>query len=135
MEKKRRNKNKINVLSLSKLDYDDNSQDVNLISGTPIIARKNCKELDIFNNETFMVEEIRHKHKIIVIVDDDGLTYDIKFEEFQKLFYVAFCITTHKSQGCTFDHPYTIHEFKKFDDRLKYVSLSRATDMKYINII
>ncbi len=51
------------------------------------------------------------------------------------MFYVAFCITIHKSQGATFDKPYTIHEFDKLDNRLKYVAMSRATDTKLINIV
>ena len=55
--------------------------------------------------------------------------------EFTKVFNVAFCIPTHRSQGSTFNNPYTIHEFQKFDDRLKYVALSRATSIDFINII
>jgi len=53
------------------------------------------------------------------------------------LFYVAYAITIYKSQGSTFDYPYTIHEYghPMFDDRLKYVSLSRATSIEHINII
>jgi len=59
---------------------------------------------------------------------------DIKFEEFQKMFYIAFCITVHKSQGSTFNHPYTIHQFELFDERLKHVALSRSTNKDLINI-
>ena len=51
------------------------------------------------------------------------------------MFNVAYCITTHKAQGATFDEPYTIHEFEKFDERLRYVALSRSTDIQLINII
>ena len=52
----------------------------------------------------------------------------ISFDEFQKLFYVAWCITIHKSQGSTFNHEYTVHEMEhpRFDNRLKYVALSRS---------
>ena len=55
------------------------------------------------------------------------------FSDFQH-FYVAFCITIHKSQGSTFDEPFTIHEFDKLDRRLKYVALSRSTQIENINI-
>ena len=51
------------------------------------------------------------------------------------MFYVAYCITVHKSQGSTFRHEYTIHEFEKFDNRLKYVALSRSSNIKNINIL
>ena len=62
---------------------------------------------------------------------------DIPFNLFQRLFYVAYCITIHKSQGTTFDFPYTIHEWshKRFDARLKYVALSRATNLENINVM
>ena len=51
----------------------------------------------------------------------------IPFFFFQEMFYVAFCITIHKSQGQTFDFPYTIHEWDKLDAKLRYTALSRAT--------
>ena len=56
---------------------------------------------------------------------------------FQKLFYPAYAITIFKSQGSTFDFEYTIHEFNHplFDNRLRYVSLSRSVDIEHINII
>jgi ATP-dependent exoDNAse (exonuclease V) alpha subunit len=126
------NKGRKQILKFNKLAYDDNSQDVELLSGMPIIARKNCKELNICNNETFTIKEIKHTKNIIIIEDVDK-KQEIKFEDFQKLFYVAYCITVHKSQGQSFNHPYTIHEFERFDDRMKYVALSRATDIKFIN--
>ena len=74
-------------LFLEKFEYDDNSQDVYLLEGMPIIARKNCKELDIFNNETFIIKEIQLNKKNIVIIDDDDVEINIPFEKFQNLFY------------------------------------------------
>ena len=118
---------------LKKLDFDPNSQDVWLLAGTPIIARKSCKEKDISNNETFTIKEIR-KTKEIIIVADEERQLEITYKEFPFLFNVAYCITCHKSQGSTFDHPYTIHEFDKFDSRMKYVALSRSTKVENINI-
>lgn len=122
------------VLKLTKLTYDNNSQDVELLAGMPIIARINCKSYDIANNETFIIKKINDK-TIDIKSDVEDKTTSIPIIEFQKLFYLAFCITVHKSQGCTFNHPYTIHEFNLFDERLKYVALSRATKKEYINIV
>ena len=124
-------------LKLSKLSYDKNSQDVKLLSGMPIIARVNDKKLEIFNNETFTIKEIQHSKSNILIIDEAGVTKNISYDMFQKLFYVAFCITIHKSQGSTFDHPYTIHEWEHpgFDARLKYVALSRTTKLENINVV
>jgi ATP-dependent exoDNAse (exonuclease V) alpha subunit len=75
--------------------------------------------------------------KKIIIIEADKRIQGIKFDDFQKMFYVAYCITVHKSQGCSSDHPYTIHEFnsKSFHNRLKYVALSRSTDLKLINVL
>ena len=62
---------------------------------------------------------------------------EIPSAQFQTLCYVAYSITIYKSQGSTFDVPYTIHAFnnKRFDDRLQYVSLSRSTTIKHINLL
>ena len=71
----------------------------------------------------------------MVIVIDYGKEQAVPIAEFTKMFNLAFCITCHKAQGATFDEPYTIHEFNQFDDRLRYVALSRSTDINLINII
>ena len=49
---------KVRALELKKLYYDPNSQDVKLCAGMPVIARKNDKKLNIYNNETFTIKEI-----------------------------------------------------------------------------
>lgn len=127
------------ALQLKKLYYDKNSQDVKLLAGTPIISRVNKKEMDLYNNETFVIKEIQHSKDNIVVVDDEdeSRVLDIPFNLFQRLFYVAYCITIHKSQGTTFDFPYTIHEWnhKRFCNRLKYVALSRTTNLENINVM
>ena len=51
------------------------------------------------------------------------------------MFYLSFCITCHRAQGQNYDKPYTVHQFERFDNRLKYVALSRATNKDLINII
>ena len=120
-------------LRLNKLDYDQNSQNVELLAGMPIIARINAKYFDICNNELFTITKINKE--FIFIQDESDKQIEIPIDKFQKFFYVAYCITTHKSQGSTFKHDYTIHEYDKFDNRLKYVALSRSTDIKNINIV
>ena len=125
---------KVKPLELKKLAYDPNSQDVKLCAGMPIISRKNNKELNIYNNEMYTIKAIKKTEDVIIVVDDDK-EQEVPIKEFVKMFNVAFCITCHKSQGATFDEPYTIHEFEMFDNRLKYVALSRATDINLINII
>jgi 5-methylcytosine-specific restriction protein A len=132
--KKTKAKKEPNCLNLPALDYDPNSQDVKLIVGTPIIARKNCVQMEIANNETFDIKAIKHKIKIVTI-SDGSRELDIKFDDFKKLFNPAYAITCHKSQGTTFNHAYTVHEWNKMSTRMKYVALSRSTDLAHINIL
>ena len=42
---------------LPKLEHDENSQDVQLMRGVPVIARLNSKSLDISNNELFKIKK------------------------------------------------------------------------------
>ena len=139
MQKELTRKKGKKALQLKKLYYDKNSQDVKLLAGTPIISRVNKKGMDLYNNETFVIKEIQHSNDNIVVVDDEdeSRVLDIPFNLFQRLFYVAYCITIHKSQGTTFDFPYTIHEWnhKRFCNRLKYVDLSRTTNLENINVM
>ena len=41
----------------------------------------------------------------------------------------------YKAQGETFNTEYTIHEWNRFDTRMKYTAISRATSKSLINII
>ena len=117
-------------LKLDKFYFDDNSQDVILMSNTPLISRKTDAEHGFIKNEFYSIKKI-YGNKII-------LNNDVEFTDlfkFQKYFYVAYAITTHKAQGCTFDFEYSIHEWSQMDNRLKYVALSRSTNKNLINII
>jgi hypothetical protein len=60
----------------------------------------------------------------ITIKDDLGKKRDI--HDFQKYFHVAYATTIHSAQGLSIGEKYTIHEWDRRDERLKYVSLSRA---------
>ena len=110
----------------------ENSQDVELIENMPIISMKTDVKIGIVNNEMFTIKSI-YQDKIEI--SNENKTIEISSKDFQFLFYVAYCITIHKSQGSTFDFDYTIHEWHKLDKTLKYVALSRATKKNLINII
>ena len=134
MNKVARQKRYAKPLELAALDYDDNSQDVRLIAGCPIIARINCKDLEIWNNECFTISQIQPKTGLILIGDGEGKKLEIKFQDFQRLFRPAYCVTIHCAQGKTFKEPYSIHEWHKLDRRLIYVALSRSTLKENINL-
>jgi ATP-dependent exoDNAse (exonuclease V) alpha subunit len=113
---------------------DEHSQDVILTSCMPIIAHINCKEKNIINNDTFTImnassDGIRIKN------DHTKQEIVIKVEDFQRLFYVAYAMTSHSVQGQSFDCQYTIHEWEKMDAHMKYVCLTRARTKNQINII
>ena len=88
--------------------------------------------MELINNEQFTVSKLTDTQ---VHIKNDTKKLIIDMDKFQEYFYVAYCITIHKSQGATYNFPYTIHQFNRLDERLRYVALTRSTDMKFINII
>jgi len=97
------------------------------------MAYKTNNKMNIVNNERFVIDTIING--VIYYSNNMKKQQEIKVDEFQNYFYVAYAATIHKSQACTFDFSYTIHEWEKLDTRLKYVALSRATNKKKINIM
>lgn len=143
---KAKEKNKIKKLvslELPKFKYSKISQDVYLTIGTPIMSIKNVKKLNFVNSEMFTIKKIDKNEEIITISNlysksTDCAIYkdiDIPFKKFQNWFHVAYCITSHKSQGQTINKPYSIHDWDRMDETCKYVSLSRASKFEYVNII
>jgi ATP-dependent exoDNAse (exonuclease V) alpha subunit len=117
---------------LKGLAYDKNSQDMWVYEGLPIIARKNNQKLDVYNNETFTVTKL-NKNTIEIENDFDD-KIEIPINQFIHLFNPAYCITVHRSQGCSINHPYTIYEWNLFSKNMQYVAITRATKAKYLNI-
>ena len=112
--------------------HDANSQEVILYPKLPVICKKNDEPQNLINNEQFIVSKLT---STTVHIKNDEKELVLDMDKFQEYFYVAYCITIHKSQGQSFNFPYTIHEFNRLNKRLRYVSLTRSTDMKFINII
>jgi hypothetical protein len=81
------------------------------------------------------INKLTVENFIELIEEDSDNIILIPVNKFQSLFYIAFCITVHRSQGCTYNNKYTIHEWFRYNNQMKYVALSRATDIKNINII
>ena len=129
MKKMSRNKK---TVSLKAIPTDPRTQDVSLFVGCPVIAKRNCKSKGFVNNDQFVIGAIC---KEFIMLQEKNRTLEIKTEEFQRNFCLAYCITTHSSQGATIDTPYTIHEFDMMDKRLRYVALSRSTDKNNINVL
>ena len=122
----------IKPLHLDAWRYSNNSQDVDLFVGVPIMSIKNIKSVMV-NGESFVI--VDYNDKIIKAKSDlNNNILDIDVKDFQRNFYVSYCITSHRAQGQTFKVPYTIHEWDRLNNRSKYVSLSRADKWKNCNI-
>jgi hypothetical protein len=120
-------------LKLDGLSYDERSQKVILNKRMPIISKINNKDLGIFNNQRFKISKI--DTFTITIKDDFKKLIKINIPDFQKFFLVGYGCTVHSSQGASIGEPYTIHEWDRMDQRLKYVSLSRSREHSYIHIM
>jgi hypothetical protein len=120
-----------NHITIKPYVYDKNSQESKVAVGMPIIARINSNKHHICNNEVFNIESIDRKNNVINISNGEAIPIAI----FSRLFHMAFATTAHKSQGATIREAFTIHEWNKMNERLRYVALSRATCIKNINII
>jgi hypothetical protein len=115
--------------------------------GLPVIAivtRPDEEETTkIANTDEYEVLSFNKDRRRIrlALKDNDGQVTNevikVSFDQFARLFRAAYCITIHSVQGVSIkDTPYTIYDWDhpKFDNRLKYVALSRASSLKYINI-
>ena len=121
-------------VTLNKLFWDENSQDVTLQIDTPIIAKINNKDVGIVNNERFKITKIE-KDTITIQNTNKSITFDAaKDNAFQRYFRVAFATTCHSSQGMSIREPYLIHEWNRYTNKMRYVALSRSTTYEHINI-
>ena len=98
---------KKDIIRLEKNIFDPHSQNVILCPKTPIICKVNNMELNLINNETFTINKIVDDN---INISNESKELVIHKDDFQSLFYVAYCITIHSSQGETFNEPYTIHD-------------------------
>ncbi len=121
------------VHKLDGLTYDDRSQAVLLNEGMPIILKVDNEDIGIFNNQRFKI--VRIGTLTITIEDDFKKLIKINIPDFQKFFLVGYATTTHSAQGRSIGEPYTIHEWDRMDQRLRYIALSRSRSYGYINII
>ena len=140
---KRFSKNKHHI-KVDKLSYDENSQDVTIYKGLPIISRKTCKiqddddeNIQICKNEMFKVKRLANDMKTVDIVcqDRDDINFTLPTHLFNIYFKPAYAITVHSSQGLTIKEGVTIHEFDRFDNRMKYVAISRLQNVNQLNFM
>ncbi len=66
--------------------------------------------IELKNNFEFEVLNVTNKR---ITIENDRLEVDINHKHF-KPFDLAYCMTTHVSQGSTYDFPYSIYEYQYF---------------------
>ena len=124
------------VVHFSKNTDDDQSQDMMISVGMPVIANQASsgeKGLGVVNNETFNIIELDND-KVVIQAFPTSESISVSHTQFVKSFYPAFAITCHKAQGDTFDEPYTIYEWERFPNvNMKYVALSRSSNKQHVN--
>jgi hypothetical protein len=121
-------------ISIKRDKTNPKTQDITLMQGMPVICHTTSKKLGLLNSDMFTVTSV-NKDKITL--RDEDRTVEIKTGEFNRYFYLGFCITIHASQGATFDCVYTIYDWNhpRMDERARYVALSRATNIANIQIV
>ena len=123
-----------NFVEINKDKRDSKSQDIILSENMPILCKRTNKKLNILNSEIFKVIKISSTH--FTIINGEKEKVDIEIKNFHKLFYPGFCITVYASQGETYKEKYSIYDwnFKYFDNRAKYVAMSRSSHIDHIQI-
>jgi hypothetical protein len=122
------------LITLNKLFWDEQSQDVTLQIDTPVIAKINNKDVGIVNNERFKITKIE-KNIITIQNTNKSITFDAaENNAFQRFFRVAYATTCHSSQGMSIREQYLIHEWNRYTNKMRYVALSRSTTYEHINI-
>lgn len=120
-------------------EEDDQTQDIYLYEGLPLIARRNIYGGDFtINNEKFTLDF--YDNEFIYLSsdrpDDNGDIFkhkiDVKIEDIHKNFLLNYCSTTHKSQGETITENFSIYDFKFMSKKCKYTALSRGKKIEQI---
>lgn len=104
-----------------------------VFEGLPVIANKTTtlEGQEVKNNEEF---DVTYVDKEIVELTNSRMVIKISHSEF-KFFDLAYCITIYKSQGSTYDFPYTIYEYDLLDKKNKYTAFSRSTKRENIHLV
>lgn len=110
---------------------DARTQDLKLHKNTPVYARINDRNMNVYNNEKYLVHSW---NKSEITLKNEVHSFISKIDDFQKTFLVAYATTVHKSQGQTIDKPYTLYDVKYYSKKMLNTALTRATKKSLINV-
>lgn len=96
------------------------------------LATTNLAKRDIFNMMQFELTKIDHdaEGNLLFMFGDKIFEHSV----FAESFIPAFCVTVYKYQGGTINKPYNIFDVHKMDKKQLYTSLSRTTNLEYIQL-
>lgn len=112
-------------------------QDIILFEGLELLAYKNNFKNNYLNSETFTVKSFTNDKLFLLNEDKEIINIPMGKSIDFRPFYA---ITSYKAQGISIEKEYTIYDICQRDKDLDnlihgYVCLTRATDIKNINII
>lgn len=82
-------------------------------------------KFEVYNGEEYTVCSW-DEESCNLIQKDTRENIKIPFDQITKLFHPGNAYTVWKSQGKTFDKPYTIWQWNEYDEKCKYVAISRS---------
>lgn len=104
--------------------------------GMPVVSYHNItrKINKYYNNQEFIIRDINKETiKLMAKVEQEEITLPIT--EFAKNFDLGYAMTVHRSQGMTIRTKYTIHEYNKMGRKMKYVAISRTSNIQNIRMM
>jgi ATP-dependent exoDNAse (exonuclease V) alpha subunit len=121
-------------------DTDEYTQDMYIYKDLPVIARKTANKGDVcMNNETFEVLDYDDNNIYLGTTrpNDDGEaechSIEVEIKDFNELFCLNYCSTTHKAQGETITDDFTIYDWDRMDTKCRYTALSRARNPEQVS--
>ena len=119
---------------------EDDRQEMWIYKGLPLIARKNYKKKEIINSRFYNTESV--KNGIVCVKDmkygntiEFDLTKDSEINAFRDLFLPRYAMTVQKVQGQTITEPFTIHEWRGMNQKIKFTAATRTTNPANVFII
>lgn len=112
---------------------EDDRQEMWIYEGLPMIARKSNKKFKVVNSVFYDVISVSDKVVTLKEYDSNSnIVFDLKKDgevtSFRDLLLPRYCMTCHKTQGATITEPYTIHEWKKMDEEMKFTAATRTNN-------
>jgi histidinol phosphatase-like enzyme len=93
------------------------------------------EKLNLYNSEQWIVKKWTKEQVTLYSATKEDVIIKLPTDELADLTRPAYAITAFKSQGATIRKPYTVYDWNKMNERMKYVAISRGTTIKHVNII